>query len=193
MTNRERIFSSAVSDSALTFAEAVSGSPAPESVLATLRLIEVAYYGFDGRLHTGQLVVSSAVEEDVREIFSLIREVRFPLNSVIPIVRYNWSDEASMAANNSSAFNYRLIAGTNRLSLHAPGVAVDLNPFQNPVLYENGQILPPGAIYRPEAPGTLTESSPVVEAFLRRGWRWGGHFLHFRDYHHFEKTTVSSL
>ncbi|OPY91267.1 MAG: hypothetical protein A4E72_00205 [Syntrophus sp. PtaU1.Bin208] len=182
-----------VADSSLTFAEAVSGSTAPEAVLATLRLVEVTYYGFDGRLHMGQLVVSCAVEEDVREIFSLIREVRFPVNAVVPIVRYSWSDEASMEANNSSAFNYRVIAGTNLLSRHALGLAVDLNPRQNPIIYENGQILPSGAIYQPEATGTLTESSLVVQAFLRRGWHWGGHFQNIRDYHHFEHGTTPSL
>ena len=179
----------AVSDSAMTFREAVSGCPAPEAVLAALCLVDVSYYGFDGRLHGGQLLVHSSVERDIHEIFSLIREARFPLRSVIPIARYDWSDEASMAANNSSAFNYRFIAGTRRLSRHASGLAVDFNPFQNPVVYENGAILPPGALYRPEAPGALTESSPVVHAFLRLGWRWGGHFLHIRDYHHFEKQT----
>ncbi|SEM55074.1 D-alanyl-D-alanine carboxypeptidase [Syntrophus gentianae] len=182
-----------VADSSLNFAEAVSGSTAPEAILATLRLVEVTYYGFDGRLHMGQLVVSCAVEEDVREIFSLIREVRFPVNAVVPIVRYNWSDEASMEANNSSAFNYRVIAGTNRLSRHALGLAVDLNPRQNPMIYENGQILPSGAIYQQDAPGTLTESSLAVQAFLQRGWHWGGHFQHVRDYHHFEHGTIPSL
>lgn len=175
----------------MTFAEAVSGSPVPKSILATLRLVEVFHFGFDGRLHSGQLVVSSRVEEDVRQIFSLIEEVRFPLHSVIPVVRYNWSDDASMAANNSSAFNYRVIAGTNRLSRHALGLAIDLNPFQNPMIDETGQILPPGALYRPEAPGALAESSPVVQAFLQRGWRWGGHFRHISDYHHFEYPEIS--
>jgi hypothetical protein len=182
-----------ITDSDMTFTEAVSGSTAPEAVLAAQRLLDVTHYGFDGKLRQGQIVVHFSVEQDVKEIFCLIREVRFPLHSVIPIVRYDWSDEASMEANNSSAFNYRFIAGTQRLSNHASGLAVDLNPFQNPVIYENGRIQPPGAVYRPNKPGTLTESSPVVKAFLQRGWRWGGHFQDFRDYHHFEKGADHSL
>jgi len=179
-----------VFDSAMTFDEAVAGCPAPQAVVSALCLMEVSYYGFDGRLHGGQLLVHASLEEDLRELFALIRETRFPLYSVIPIVRFGWSDEASMAADNSSAFNYRFIAGTERLSRHAAGLAVDLNPFQNPVIYENGEIHPPGALYRPETPGTLTEGSPVVQAFLRRGWNWGGHFQHLRDYHHFEKDAT---
>ncbi len=182
-----------VFDSAMTFDEAVAGCPAPRAVVSALRLMEVSYCGFDGRLHGGQLLVHASLEEDLRELFALIREACFPLYSVIPIVRYGWSDEASMAANNSSAFNYRFIAGTERLSRHAAGLAVDLNPFQNPVIYEDCEIQPPGAVYQPEAPGTLTESSPVVQAFLRRGWHWGGHFQHLRDYHHFEKDAIPSF
>jgi len=180
-----------ISDSAMTFAEAVSGCPAPETILAALRLIDVSYRGFDGKLHEGQLLIHYSVEQDIREIFTLIRETRFPLNSVIPIVRHNWSDEASMAANNSSAFNYRFVAGTQRLSRHASGLAVDLNPLQNPVIYKSGATLPPGAVYQPETDGALSESSPVAQAFQQRGWRWGGHFQHVRDYHHFEKEIIS--
>jgi hypothetical protein len=92
-----------------------------------------------------------------------------------------------MEANNSSAFNYRFIAGTQKLSNHASGLAVDLNPFQNPFIYGTGKIQPSGAVYRLDAPGTLTELSPILQAFLERGWQWGGHFQGFLDYHHFEK------
>ena len=104
-----------------------------------------------------------------------------------PIVRYGWSDEASMAADNTSAFNYRLIAGTDRLSRHATGRALDINPRRNPAVYPDGRIAPAGAVYRPGSPGTFTGEHPVVLAFRERGWRWGGDFTHLQDYHHFEK------
>jgi peptidoglycan L-alanyl-D-glutamate endopeptidase CwlK len=92
-----------------------------------------------------------------------------------------------MAADNSSAFNYRLIAGTDRLSRHALGRAVDINPRENPAIYPDGRIVPAGAVRRPGKPGTFTEDHPVVRAFREKGWRWGGDFTHLRDYHHFEK------
>ena len=92
-----------------------------------------------------------------------------------------------MNDNNTSAMNYRCIAGTKRLSNHAYGKAVDINPFFNPVIYENGKISPANAKYDPDTDGTFTANHPVVKAFLDRGWRWGGNFNSFKDYHHFDK------
>ena len=95
-----------------------------------------------------------------------------------------------MAADNSSAFNYRLIAGTDRLSRHALGCAVDINPRENPAVYPDNRIAPPGAVWRPEKPGTFTADHPVVRTFREKGWLWGGDFTHLRDYHHFEKAGI---
>jgi peptidoglycan L-alanyl-D-glutamate endopeptidase CwlK len=174
-------------DSCMTFEEAIAGTTAPRDVIETLRLVDVTYRAFDGLLHQGQLVVERTVLNDVVEIFRMIESSNFPVAKVIPIVQYAWSDDASMDDNNSSAFNYRVIFGTNRISRHAFGKAVDINPFLNPVIYDNGRISPDGAIYNPEKPGTLFETHPIVQEFLRRGWHWGGHFTDFKDYHHFEK------
>lgn len=174
-------------DSKMSFAEAIAGTKAPQHVVRELRLVDVRYYSFDGKLHRGQLIVHQSVHRDVEEIFALIEAEKFPVARVIPIVHYKWSDNASMADNNSSAFNYRFIAGTKRLSRHATGHAIDINPIQNPVIYPNGRISPPGAVYQPGAKGTFSEDCPVLQAFLARGWRWGGHFETMMDAHHFEK------
>jgi peptidoglycan LD-endopeptidase CwlK len=177
----------AIVDSAMDFAEAVAGTAAPQEVLAALCLIDIGYVGFDGRRHTGQLVVHRELAEEVCEIFSRLERWGFPVGSAVPPVRYGWSDEASMAANNTSAFNYRFIAGSERLSRHATGRALDINPFRNPAVYPDGRIAPAGACYRPGDPGTFTSGHPAVRAFRKRGWRWGGDFTHMLDYHHFEK------
>jgi len=174
-------------DSAMAFDEAVSGTGAPPEVIAALRLIEVDYRGFDGRLHRGQLVVHRDLAKETGELFIRMAEMGFPVTGAVPIVRFGWSDEASMAADNSSAFNYRVVAGTDRLSLHAAGRAVDINPLRNPAIYPDGRIAPAAGVYRPGAPGTLTAEHPLVHAFEERGWRWGGRFGHVRDHHHFEK------
>ncbi|MCX8055086.1 MAG: M15 family metallopeptidase [Ignavibacteria bacterium] len=92
-----------------------------------------------------------------------------------------------MANNNTSSFNYRKIAGTNRLSLHSYGLAVDINPFNNPVVYNDGRISPKGAKYNPKNVGTFTSACPIVQKFKELGWRWGGEFNSFKDYHHFDK------
>lgn len=176
-----------VQPTVMGFAEAVAGTAAPAAILEQLSLLSVRHLGFDGRWHTGQLVIRRELAAELAEIFALMEALRFPVAQVTPIVRYNWSDEASMAADNSSAFNYRLIAGTERLSLHAEGRAIDINPRENPAVYPDGHVAPPGAVWRTESPGTFSAESPVVRAFLARGWRWGGQFTHIRDYHHFEK------
>jgi peptidoglycan L-alanyl-D-glutamate endopeptidase CwlK len=174
-------------DSAMDFWQAVFGTSAPGEILERLCLFDVRYAGFDGRLHAGQLLLHRDLAAEIGEIFALTERWRFPIASVVPIARYGWSDEASMAANNSSAFNYRTIAGTDRLSRHALGRAVDINPRENPAVYPDGRIAPAGAVYRPGSPGTFTDGHPAVCAFIERGWRWGGHFDDMRDYHHFEK------
>jgi hypothetical protein len=171
----------------LDFAGAVAGTEAPQEILGALRLILVPYCGFDGRERLGQLVVHGELVTDLEEIFALMRRLRFPLCRVEPIVRFGWSDEASMAADNSSAFNYRTVAGTDRLSRHALGRAVDINPRENPAIYPEGRVAPEGALWRPGRPGVFAPGHPVVRAFRERGWTWGGDFTHLRDYHHFEK------
>lgn len=175
-------------DSDMSFADAIEGTTAPMEVIDSLSMIDVLYYSFDGRRHQGQMLVDARLEDDVYEIFLLIEKLKFPVGKVIPIVAYKWDDEASMVDNNSSSFNFRVIADTNKLSLHSFGRAVDINPVQNPVIYPAGLIVPAGAVYRPQSKGAFTADHPVVQEFLGHGWHWGGNFDQPKDYHHFEKT-----
>jgi hypothetical protein len=166
---------------------AIEGTKAPKAIVDSLTLLKVEFYDFQGKLNHGYLVVNIELEDDVRELFELIRSSKFPIDKVVPIVHYEWDDDASMQANNTSAFNYRTIAGTNRLSHHATGRAIDINPFQNPVMYSDGKSSPKGAKYNPKVPGTLTADSEIVKFMKSRGWRWGGDWTSFKDYHHFDK------
>jgi peptidoglycan L-alanyl-D-glutamate endopeptidase CwlK len=175
-------------DSDLDFSRAVEGTAAPREILESLCLIGIRYCGFDSRRHRGQLVVHRDLAAELQEIFTLMEQRRFPVAGAAPIVRFGWSDEASMAADNSSAFNYRPIAGTDRLSRHALGLAVDINPRENPAIYPDNRIAPAGAVWKPGQPGTFTKDHPVVRAFREKGWCWGGEFTHLRDHHHFEKS-----
>lgn len=174
-------------DSSMSFAEAVEGSMAPEELILNLSLVDVFYYSFDGIKHQGQIIVHRDVEDDVYEIFEYIERILFPIGKVIPIVAYQWDDWSSMADNNSSSFNFRVIEGTTKLSMHSLGKAIDINPVQNPVIYPNGVAAPEGARYTLGEAGTLTTDHPVVQEFLKRGWHWGGNFEQPKDYHHFEK------
>ena len=175
-----------VIDSDMAFEEAVAGISIPQSILENLRLVDVYYYGFDDKLHKGQLVVHKDVVLDVIEIFELIRESRFPIGKVIPISNYDWSDEKSMQDNNTSAFNYRFISGTRVISNHASGLAIDINPMMNPYI-KNGISLPEKSVYNTIKAGTISSGSQLVKEFKQRGWQWGGDWKSLKDYQHFEK------
>ncbi|MBX3044750.1 MAG: M15 family metallopeptidase [Candidatus Kapabacteria bacterium] len=179
--------SSLYSDSEMTFDSSIAGTKAPKNIIDSLILLDVEYYNFSGSLTRGQLVINQAVEDDVRQAFEILKEEKFPIHKVVPIVKYDWSDDESMKSNNTSAFNYRFIAGTQRLSNHASGRAIDINPRQNPVIYSDGRISPKGAKYNPNEPGTLSSNSKVVIFLKSKGWRWGGDWTSLKDYHHFDK------
>lgn len=171
----------------MTLKQAIRGTKAPQEIIDSLVLVDVQYYTFNGELHQGQIVINRELKQDIIEIFDIIKSTKFPVNLCKPIVEYKWDDNLSMAANNSSGFNYRFVANTDRLSQHALGRAFDINPMQNPVIYGDGRISPPGAVYDTTAKGTLTAQHPITKAFTERGWTWGGEWNSLKDYHHFEK------
>ena len=175
-----------VIDSNVDFEEAVNGLSIPKSVLENLRIVDVYYYGFDDKLHKGQLVVHKDVVLNIIEIFEFIRESRFPIDKVVPISKYGWSDEKSMQENNTSAFNYRFISGTRVISNHASGLAIDINPRFNPYV-KTGNNLPVNCVYDTTKAGTISSGSQLVKEFKKRGWQWGGDWKSLKDYQHFEK------
>lgn len=174
-------------DSAMSFEEAIKGTHAPEKILKNLTIIDVQYYSFDSKLHQGQLVLRKDRVEEIQKAFEIMRKDKFPVAKCIPIVKYGWSDDSSMADNNTSMFNYRTIAGTKRLSNHSYGVAIDINPVQNPAVYSSGKASPKGAKYDKKAKGTLLANSPVTKYLKQNGWRWGGDWNSLKDWQHFDK------
>jgi len=156
-----------------------------------LRLLRVSHWDFEGQVQQGELVVARGVAEMLLEVFERIHAARFPLAKVRLIDHYDGDDERSMADNNTSAFNCRLVAGTTRPSKHAEGLAVDINPVQNPYIVGSNvhpQAAAPYVDRDVPRPGMLFEDDPVVRAFERIGWTWGGRWDSPRDYHHFEST-----
>jgi len=105
-----------------------------------------------------------------------------------PVDAFGGDDDRSMAANNTSAFNCRTIAGSSRWSEHAFGRAIDINPVQNPYVRGASVDPPAGATFLDRAsgaPGLITADGPVVAAFAKIGWRWGGAWSAGQDYQHF--------
>lgn len=169
----------------MTLDDALQGSKAPLAIRSSLVLLELSFVDFNGVEKKGQLVVHTEIAEDVRNIFAELFKRRFPIAKMQPIVAYNWDDDASMTDNNSSAFNYRIIYGTDQLSNHSFGRAIDINPAQNPYTRRDGTNMPKGAVYDVRKRGTVTLG--IVALFKSYGFSWGGDWEKRKDWQHFEK------
>lgn len=190
----DRKADSIIVDCNYTFEEAVSGSRAPQELLDRLALYDVLYYSTDGRMHRGQMLSDTSIVQDMQELFAIMREEHFVIEKVIPVVRYNWDDEASMADNNSYCFCFRDAS----YSFHSVGLAVDINPYFNPQRWKGSyrqmrQDKPVGAVYAPSRPGTFIVGSRIVEEFRKRGFRWGHYMSRKSDDHHFQKAALSEM
>jgi hypothetical protein len=157
-----------------------------------LRLVRFGYVGFDGATHDdGELVVLDAVADHVLAIFVALRRRAFPIASAKLMNHYRGNDDASMAANNTSAFNVRRVEGSNAMSLHAYGVAIDLNPIQNPYVERRAggiEVSPPaGAGYVRRQDRRLGMAETIIELFAHHGFaQWGGYWPRGIDYQHFQ-------
>jgi hypothetical protein len=156
-----------------------------------LRLLELRYWDFAGQPRGGKLIVNRAVAREVEEIFGELYKRKFPIAKMQPIEEYGGSDDRSMEANNTSAFNCR--DKTNQpghFSNHSWGRAIDINPLTNPYV-KGSQVLPAaGRAYLDRSKpyrGGIVKDGLVVELFKKRGWIWGGDWKDRQDYQHFEK------
>jgi hypothetical protein len=160
---------------------------------AQLRGVLLSYWGFDGRAHTGTIVVNRAVVDDVVNVFKTLYRERVPIRRMEPVDAFRGSDPKSMAADNTSAFNcrYAVTSGPKHWSAHAYGEAIDVNPVENPYV-EGGVVRPAaGAAYLNRTrvrPGMAVRGGVLVNAFAAVGWKWGGRWSASPDYQHFSAT-----
>ena len=155
---------------------------------ADLRAVQVTHWGYDGSPHTGSVVVHASVAPAVRDVFARLYAERFQIERVEPVDAFGGSDAASMAANNTSGYSCRRVAGSTRWSEHAFGTAIDVNPVQNP--YVRGSLVEPpaGSAWldrQPPTPGMIRDGDAVVGAFAAGGFAWGGHWTSAKDHQHF--------
>lgn len=154
-----------------------------------LRMLTVHYIGFDGSSHSGEIVVNVSAVGPVVGAFRDLYTAGFPIRRMVPVDVYGGSDDASAAADNTSGFNCRraVSSGPPSWSQHAYGLAIDVNPVENPYL-EGERVIPPaGAAFTNRSqrrPGMATAGGTLVRAFARHGWRWGGGWSH-PDFQHF--------
>lgn len=160
--------------------------------LTDLRHLVVTHVGFDGRARRGELVVHADVAADVVGVFEALYAARFPIERMLLIDEYGGDDNRSMAANNTSGYNCRRVAGQSNWSSHAYGRAIDINPVQNPYVV-GGDVRPAAAqpyldVDRtegaPSIPGVIRDGDVVRQEFDRIGWEWGGLFSE-PDFQHF--------
>ena len=167
-----------------------SGCPVP---IRNLRLVTFTHWNFGGVVRTGRLVIHKYQARGILTVMRRLYRARFPMRRVKMIDAYDGSDDKSMAANNTSAFNCRFVAGSNppRWSQHAYGRAIDVNPVQNPYV-SGSHVSPPGAAKYADRslrhPGMIHGGDVAVRAFASIGWEWGGYWSGPKDYQHFSLT-----
>ena len=159
------------------------------TALDDLRLVVVRFLDFDGNPAVGRAVVHRLHAAKIARVLEILYEKKFPLARLDLVDDFDGNDDLSTAANNSSGFNCRRVAGSKSWSQHAYGAALDLNPLQNPYVRVDGTVLDSNA--KPfvdrsvAATGLIAKDSSVVGAFASIGWRWGGDWKRTKDYQHF--------
>lgn len=170
-------------------------NPAKDVIpLQDLRYVKIRYIDFDGKAQNGELICNQKIAQDLVEIFSELYDRQYPLASVRLVDDFGGDDLASMEADNTSCFNFREVTssggGRHKLSLHAYGLAVDLNPLYNPYV-KKGKILPqsakPYANRKNTNPYRIDHEDLAYQLFTSHGFTWGGDWKSLKDYQHFEK------
>jgi hypothetical protein len=165
-----------------------SWSPNCPVPVEDLRYLTVSFWGFDDRAHTGELVVHAAIAEEVVEIFRELFDARFPIEEMRLVTTADLQAAPTGDGNNTAAFVCRTARGSTRYSEHAYGLAVDVNPFQNPYIRRENVLPELARSYTDRTmlrPGMMVEGDPAVTAFTRRGWDWGGTWRTVQDHMHF--------
>ena len=170
------------------------GNSYPENAtvpLDELRYLRLAYYDFEGRQQMGEMVCNKAIAQDLLEIFRALYEAQYPICSIRLVDDFGGSDDASMEADNTSCFNFRTVPGQRNLSRHALGMAVDVNPLENPYITRRGQVMPAGAekyVDRTQSfPHKIDRDDLCYRLFQEHGFSWGGAWQNSKDYQHFQK------
>ena len=171
----------------------VGGYAQPAGVL--LDTLQVKHIDFEGKTQQGVIICNKAIANDLRDIFAELYRQKYPIERIRPIAEYDNDDERSMQDNNTSCYCYRNIAGSKKLSKHAQGLAIDINPLYNPCVRrkKDGTLLVQPATGKPYADRgkslkyKITPSDLCYRLFVQHGFRWGGSWRTVKDYQHFEK------
>ena len=174
----------------------ISYTENPNISLDDLRYLSLLYVDFNGETRHGEMICNKSIAQDLLEIFYELYKNNYQIESVKLIDEFEGDDVKSMLANNTSCFNYRVVEGSKKLSNHAYGLAVDLNPFYNPyITYKDGEtrISPVGseayADRTLDFPYKIDENDLAYKLFTGHGFKWGGNWNSVKDYQHFERSN----
>lgn len=179
-----------ITDKILKRMDGKSYGDACDVPLESLRYLRVLYYGFDGETHEGELIVNEQIAEDTLNVLRELYEAEYPIEQMVLVDEYDADDNASMLANNTSAFNFRFVEGSNHYSNHSLGFAIDINPFYNPYV-KGDKILPKEAKKyadrKMHCSYFIKKDDICYQTFIKYGFEWGGEWNSCKDYQHFEK------
>ncbi len=167
--------------------------PDSASSIGEIKDVEVSYLSDEDTVRSDIIEVHESVADDIRAFFEEALQQTFYIEKVSQSSEFGWDDDVLMDKNITSGYNFRFIKNTQTPSLHAKGLAFDVNPRLNPYIrYEVDSVEtdPPGALHDPSQPGTLYEGHPLVDFMKDRGWEWGGDWTPEYgaiDYQHFQK------
>lgn len=163
---------------------------------SSLRYLRVLHYTINGNIQLGELVCNKRIAADLVDIFRELFNAKYPIERMVLIDNYGAQDEPSMAANNTSCFNFRFVSGTRKLSNHSRGLSIDINPLYNPYVKTRAN----GSVHvEPKAGKKFTDRTKkfaykidrndlCYKLFIKHGFTWGGAWKRVKDYQHFEKT-----
>ena len=168
-------------------------SPGCPVALADLRYLRLTFRGFDGRAHTGELVVAARVAPQVVQVFRTLYAAAYPIEEMRLPTTADLDAPPTGDGNNTAAYVCRAVRGSTQLSAHAYGLAIDVNPFLNPYVRDGTAgsrlVLPElASAYLDRSwrrPGMILPGGVVTRAFARVGWTWGGTFSTVTDLMHF--------
>lgn len=171
-----------------------SYKPNNDIAITQLKHVVVQYIDFSNNTQTGELIVNEKIAQDTVDIFKELYLASYPIEKIKLIDEYDANDELSMEDNNTSCFNYRTVDGKTTLSDHSYGLAIDINPLYNPYVRTDmgdRNVLPVnGTAYADRSisfPYKIIKNDVCYNAFVSRGFKWGGEWNSPIDYQHFYK------
>lgn len=193
------VVKSQASETAVSAVNMIADDTAPAVSYDDLRYVRILHYDFNGSKQEGELICNKAIAQDMVEIFYELYRNEYQIEKICLVDEYSGDDTLSMLDNNTSCFNYRVVDGTDSLSKHAYGLAIDINPFYNPYIVfgkgENGgdYISPAGSeIYADRSKNfayKIDENDLCYRLFTEHGFTWGGDWNSCKDYQHFQKAV----